>query len=260
MGGNAALSKRQEKIPERKQEGSHVEGKKSLCGRVFFVACWVASFHLAAVAQVTVTTSPAPRVAPVANPCPRFAAGGVVQQPPALFSNSGVLSVHFSYQTTKDSVGRILFCFMTPSGAENPTLHVKPGDHLVVTVTNNTPAQPLTMALNPPNCGATSMGASSMNIHYHGTNTSPTCHSDEVIKAVINSGQTFQYDILFPGDEPPGLYWYHPHIHGIAEAAVLGGASVSDRGGRDPEHSAGSFRAAAAHPDDPRPAASARSG
>jgi FtsP/CotA-like multicopper oxidase with cupredoxin domain len=25
--------------------------------------------------------------------------------------------------------------------------------------------------------------------------------------------------------EPPGLYWYHPHIHGIAEAAVLGGAS-----------------------------------
>src|SRR5215467_15135508 len=102
MGGNAALSKRQEKIPERKQEGSHVEGKKSLCGRVFFVACWVASFHLAAVAQVTVTTSPAPRVAPVANPCPRFAAGSVVQQPPALFSNLGVLSVHFSYQTTKD--------------------------------------------------------------------------------------------------------------------------------------------------------------
>ena len=26
-------------------------------------------------------------------------------------------------------------------------------------------------------------------------------------------------------DEPPGLYWYHPHVHGIAEAAVLGGAS-----------------------------------
>lgn len=25
--------------------------------------------------------------------------------------------------------------------------------------------------------------------------------------------------------EPPGLYWYHPHIHGVAEAAVQGGAS-----------------------------------
>jgi len=73
-----------------------LRARSPLCGRVLFVACWVASFHLAAVAQVTVTTSPAPRVAPVANPCPRFAAGSVVQQPPALFSNSGVLSVHFS--------------------------------------------------------------------------------------------------------------------------------------------------------------------
>jgi FtsP/CotA-like multicopper oxidase with cupredoxin domain len=31
--------------------------------------------------------------------------------------------------------------------------------------------------------------------------------------------------VRFPADEPPGLYWYHPHVHGIAEAAVLGGAS-----------------------------------
>ena len=61
--------------------------RSPLCGRVLFVACCVASFHLAAVAQVTVTTGAAPPVAPVANPCPRFAAGGVVHQPAALFSN-----------------------------------------------------------------------------------------------------------------------------------------------------------------------------
>jgi FtsP/CotA-like multicopper oxidase with cupredoxin domain len=114
---------------------------------------------------------------------------------------------------------------MTPSGLQNPTLHVKPGDHLIITVTNNTPAQPLTMTLNPPNCGAAKMGNSSLNIHYHGTNTSPTCHSDEVIKTIINSGQTFQYDVAFPSNEPSGLYWYHPHVHGIAEHALQGGAS-----------------------------------
>jgi FtsP/CotA-like multicopper oxidase with cupredoxin domain len=102
---------------------------------------------------------------------------------------------------------------------------VKPGDHLIITVTNNTPAQPLTMTLNPPNCGAAKMGNSSLNIHYHGTNTSPTCHSDEVIKTIINSGQTFQYNVAFPTNEPSGLYWYHPHVHGIAEHAVQGGAS-----------------------------------
>ena len=83
------------------------------------------------------------------------------------------------------------------------------------------------MTVDPPNCGpgGNQMTLSSMNIHYHGTNTSPTCHSDEVIKTLINSGQTFQYDVTFPANEPPGLYWYHPHVHGIAEKAVLGGGS-----------------------------------
>ncbi len=194
-------------------------------------SCYAAALLLllllgqSALGQVTLVPNAAPSVSPVANPCPRFQAGGVVHQPPALFSQSGVLAVQFSYQTASDAQGRTLFCFMTPSGLENPTLHVNPGDRLIVTVTNNTPSQPLTMTLNSPNCGATMMGNSSMNIHYHGTNTSPTCGSDEVIKTVINSGQTFQYNITFPSNEPSGLYWYHPHIHGIAEAAVLGGAS-----------------------------------
>ena len=44
-------------------------------------------------------------------------------------------------------------------------------------------------------------------------------------KTLINSGTTFQYSFTFPSNEPPGLYWYHPHVHGIAEAAVQGGAS-----------------------------------
>jgi FtsP/CotA-like multicopper oxidase with cupredoxin domain len=164
-------------------------------------------------------------VAPVANPCHRPAAGSAVLNPPALFSSHGILNVNFSYQTTTDAEGRTLFCFMTPSGLENPTLHVLPGDDLVITVTNNTPAGINPMALTPPNCGATTMNSSSLNIHYHGTNTFPVCGQDEVIKTVINSGQTFQYNVAFPTNEPPGLYWYHPHIHGLAEAAVLGGGS-----------------------------------
>ena len=69
------------------------------------------------------------------------------------------------------------------------------------------------------------MTAASVNMHYHGTNTPPMCHQDEVIKTLINAGETFTYDLHFPFDEPPGLYWYHPHIHGISEAAVQGGAS-----------------------------------
>ncbi|HEV3329770.1 MAG TPA: multicopper oxidase domain-containing protein [Bryobacteraceae bacterium] len=115
---------------------------------------------------------------------------------------------------------------MTPDGLQNPTLYVKPGDHLAITVTNNLPpATGGSMGVSAPNCGAPAMNSASMNIHYHGTNTSPTCHQDEVIKTIINPGQTFQYNVAFPANEPPGLYWYHPHIHGIAEHAVQGGAA-----------------------------------
>ena len=41
----------------------------------------------------------------------------------------------------------------------------------------------------------------------------------------INSGKTFVYDVVFPKDEPPGLYWWHPHAHMLTEAALQGGAS-----------------------------------
>ena len=171
-------------------------------------------------------------VAQGAGPCTRFAAGSTVTNPPALFSQNGTLTVHLSYNTAQDADGRQLYCFTTPDGTESPTLHVRPGDHLVVHVKNNLSkpiaASAMQMTTNAATvCGSATMNASSVNIHYHGTNTSPTCHQDEVIHTIINSGQTFTYDVAFPRDEPPGLYWYHPHIHGIAEPAVLGGASAA---------------------------------
>jgi FtsP/CotA-like multicopper oxidase with cupredoxin domain len=64
-----------------------------------------------------------------------------------------------------------------------------------------------------------------VNIHYHGTNVTPKCGGDNVTKTLINSGSTFQYSFTFPTDEPPGLYWYHPHVHGLAERDLLGGAT-----------------------------------
>ena len=92
-------------------------------------------------------------VAPVPSPCTRFSAGDVIAEAPALFSRNGVLNVRFSYQQTTDSAGRLLHCFMTPDGLEEPTLHVNPGDRLQITVTNNTPAAPFGEPFNPPNCG-----------------------------------------------------------------------------------------------------------
>ena len=163
-------------------------------------------------------------------PCPRPAPGRAVPTPPDLYSRGGYLTVDLSYNTATDAAGLTLYRLTTPSGDESPTLHVQPGDRLTIKVRNNLPAPvpstAMRMRMNAPLvCGAPGMDASSVNLHYHGLNLPSTCHSDDVIYTMINSGQTFTYNLAIPADEPPGLYWYHPHVHGLSEAAVQGGAS-----------------------------------
>ena len=167
---------------------------------------------------------------PTSNPCARFAPGSIAVDPPSLFSSNGVLRVNFTYQTAVDAVGNTLYCFINQDGTESPTLHLKPGDTLILTLTNQLPAPSkasMRMALPKGStvCANPEMNPSSVNVHYHGTNTSPTCGADEVIHTMINSGETFIYTVAIPLDEAPGLYWYHPHIHGLSEFAVQGGAS-----------------------------------
>lgn len=173
--------------------------------------------------------------------CPRYPTGSVIPAPVDLFSQNGVLRVSLTYQTDTDADGNTLFCFVTPDGAQSPTLHITPGERLVMTITNAVPEDPnfsmnVTMKAHaqvrpsPTRPGAVpcttgTMTPSSVNVHFHGTNTPATCHQDEVIRTIVNSGETFEYDLQIPADEPPGLYWYHPHVHGISEPAVLGGAS-----------------------------------
>jgi FtsP/CotA-like multicopper oxidase with cupredoxin domain len=206
---------------------------------------WPRSWYLSALFCVAViataayavavrgTFAPSAAVTPAVaqtSPCPRpFAPGSAVHNPPALFSSGGVLNVTFSYQNGTDANGNDTFCFVTPDGLQNPTLHVKPGDTLNISVTNNDKRTPMAMnppmSIAPPLCGDAPLYTTSLNMHFHGTNTSPKCHGDQVIKTDINEGQTFQYHLVFPTNEPSGLYWYHPHLHGIAEHAVQGGAS-----------------------------------
>jgi len=159
--------------------------------------------------------------------CPRFAPGSVVLPPPDIFSQNGALNVQFNYFTRVDQDGRSLFCFQTPDGMEGPTLRINPGDQLNILAANDVPqGTPVEQVSNSQNqCGDLEMYTSSLNIHYHGTTTSPKCHQDQVIHTIINSGEKFQYNVAFPNYSPGGLYWYHTHVHGIAEATVQGGAS-----------------------------------
>jgi FtsP/CotA-like multicopper oxidase with cupredoxin domain len=161
--------------------------------------------------------------------CPRPAIGAAITPPPDIVSVNGVLKVHFNYYTSVDNEGRTLFCFIADNGNQSPTLHVNPGDRIEMSVTNMVPSAPgapsETVSNDKTVCGNPTMTLTSVNVHFHGTNTVPQCHSDEVIHTLINSGETFDYVIHIPTDEPPGMYWYHPHVHGISSIAVTGGAS-----------------------------------
>jgi FtsP/CotA-like multicopper oxidase with cupredoxin domain len=187
--------------------------------KFFYSLCLLAVSTLGALAQ---------------DPCERFPQGSTVHDPVDLYSKDGVLTVDMTYQTRQDEYGKNLFCFMTSDGVQSPTLHVKPGDTLVLTLTNLVPEGTGNMGAmagmdmskaGEGGCGAMNMTSSSVNLHYHGANVPPVCHQDEVIRTIINSGQTFRYEVHFPKNEPPGLYWYHPHIHGLSTAAVQGGAT-----------------------------------
>ena len=164
------------------------------------------------------------------NPCPRPAPRSIVSNPPDLYSRNGVLRANLFYNTARDSVGRTLYCFTTADGKESPTLHVHPGDRMILNLKNNLPGPEQSAAMEMWRsalgvCGDPFMTPTSVNLHFHGTGLAPTCHSDEVIHTLISAGSTFRYDAMVPTDQPSGLYWYHPHVHGLSDAAVLGGAS-----------------------------------
>ncbi|MFZ1157446.1 MAG: multicopper oxidase domain-containing protein, partial [Candidatus Sulfotelmatobacter sp.] len=70
------------------------------------------------------------------------------------------------------------------------------------------------------------MNATSTNLHFHGLTIPPVCHQDDVLHTSIEAGAaSFEYRTRIPQDQPPGLYWYHPHLHGFTRAQVVGGAS-----------------------------------
>lgn len=163
------------------------------------------------------------------DPCPRPAQGSVITDPPDLYSHNGVLKVTLNYFTTVDKWGRTLFCYDTPQGLEAPTLHLEPGDTLDLTLANRETGGPPPVfeqvAGSADVCGSLYMTPQSVNLHFHGMNVTPHCHGDDVVHTLVNPGESFHYQFKIPTDEPPGMYWYHHHVHGYSSKAVQGGAS-----------------------------------
>jgi FtsP/CotA-like multicopper oxidase with cupredoxin domain len=175
------------------------------------------------------------------DPCRRPEPGSAVATPQDLRSVDGVLKVDLALYDSKQPDGSIHYCYLTPEGAPSPTLRVKPGDQLILRLKNNlvdfasAPAADQARPIAGPicvskkkadPCASGAMTPISTNLHFHGMTVPPVCHQDDVIKTSIQPDDpAFEYRVEIPADQPPGLYWYHPHIHGFSKVQVLGGAS-----------------------------------
>jgi FtsP/CotA-like multicopper oxidase with cupredoxin domain len=144
---------------------------------------------------------------PAKDVCARPAPGSIVGEPADVRSKDGVLSVDLTIRNSQEPDGSVRYCYTDAEGHESPNLRVSPGDlvilHLKNELTNLSPT----------------------NLHFHGLTIPPVCHQDEVLKTSVQPGEAFEYRFRIPDDQPPGLYWYHPHIHGFSKAPILGGAS-----------------------------------
>ena len=93
--------------------------------------------------------------------------------------------------------------FKTYNGlCPGPVLWAEPGDRVLLDVKNNL--------------------SEMTNTHFHGFHVSPEGQADNIF-AHVHPGETFHHDFVIPADHPGGLYWYHPHMHGLTNTQLYDG-------------------------------------
>jgi FtsP/CotA-like multicopper oxidase with cupredoxin domain len=176
--------------------------------------------------------------------CVRPAPGSIVPEPEDLSSRHGILKLELTYRNFTAADGQQEYCYQYKDGKQAPTLRLRPGDLLILRLRNrltalgpaakpaannlslsSSTARTASMPMSAP-CGNGRMSAFATNLHFHGLTIPPVCHQDDVLHTLIGPGtRAFEYRFRIPAEEPPGLYWYHPHVHGFTNPQVLGGAS-----------------------------------
>ena len=124
-------------------------------------------------------------------------------EPKSLKSSAGALDARLvAAASTHRVAGRRATTLGYNKGLPGPTLRINPGDILRIELVNQ---------LQEPT-----------NLHVHGLHVSPTGKGDDVFVSV-GAGDSYRYEYQLPDDHPPGVYWYHPHLHGTVADQVFGG-------------------------------------
>ncbi len=138
--------------------------------------------------------------APTASGSPDQAAWS---EPVVLTSADGVLDLDLTVAEADVVVAGATVRMMTYNGTvPGPTLHLRPGDTLRIRFENR---------LDEPT-----------NLHTHGLYVSADGNSDNPFLN-IGPGETFDYEIALPDDHPAGVFWYHPHHHGMVADQLFAG-------------------------------------
>lgn len=171
--------------------------------------------------------------------CPRPALGDSVPEPPYTRSIAGVLATELVARNVglgpEEPVQNYdyRFCLREHDDPrrQSPVLRVRPGDRVALQLTDRLSSQdgfPMPHVHDMRSCvphqNLMEASIATVNLHFHGLNIPPTCSADDVLTTLVqpNDAPTgniseFTYRFRIPSNEPPGLFWYHPHVHGTAQ-------------------------------------------
>jgi suppressor of ftsI len=140
--------------------------------------------------------------------CARAPAVQADASKPEIRSSRGV--VRFELDAVLTANGTPAFSYEGHAGVA-PTIRVNPGDRIEIALHNEMRAQ--------------RDHGNDVNLHFHGLMVSPNAPSDDVLSMLAHPGQTLHYVVRIPSNHEPGLYWYHPHVHGETFWQVAHGMS-----------------------------------
>jgi len=157
------------------------------------------------------------------------------QDAPVIHSGDDhVLRAELDVRYTDPSTATIAGCpvkLRTYNGVlVGPTLRIKPGDTMEITLKNDLPgdstpchkAAPKHMAITEMAMVPAPAVYSVTNLHTHGLHVSPSGSSDNVFLEICPT-ETQHFEIHVPKDHPPGTFWYHSHVHGSTALQVSSG-------------------------------------
>ena len=125
--------------------------------------------------------------------------------PVEIRSVNGVLNVTLEAKSQKIRLGDVMVdAAIYNDEYTGPILRVYPGDVMKIKLINH--------ATRP------------MNLHFHGIEASPLDNHDN-IHVSVKPDENFDYEVTIPVFQPPGIYWYHDHTHGVSQKNVMEGLS-----------------------------------